>query len=246
MRIPVIQGIIDRRILANYRIDPEVMARVLPSPFRPKLINGHAIGGICLIRLKDVRPRCLPLPWGFGSENAAHRFAVEWDVDGQTQEGVFVPRRDTDSCLNTLAGGRVFSGIYHHASFSVTESADQFSVALQSSDGETHVHVAGRITDHLPESSVFSSLEEASRFFELGALGYSTSPTEGRFDGIELCCRDWHVEALEMERVESSFFEDQNQFPQGSVKFDCALLMRGIQHEWHSRQDLCCPATVEA
>ena len=40
MRIPVVRGVIDRRILANFRVDPEVLARVLPQPFRPKLASG--------------------------------------------------------------------------------------------------------------------------------------------------------------------------------------------------------------
>ena len=76
MKLPAIKGIIDRRILINFRIDPDVMAHNLPSPFRPKLVRGYAIGGICLIRLKAARPTFLPLPWGMGSENAAHRIAV--------------------------------------------------------------------------------------------------------------------------------------------------------------------------
>lgn len=100
MRIPVIQGVIDRRILVNYRVAPEAMAGVLPPPFRPLLVHGYAIGGICLIRLKQVRPRRLPLPMGIGSENAAHRIAVQWEQDGERREGVYIPRRDTDSRLN--------------------------------------------------------------------------------------------------------------------------------------------------
>ena len=40
MQIPVIRGIIDRRILVNYRVDPEVLEKFLPRPFRPKLIDG--------------------------------------------------------------------------------------------------------------------------------------------------------------------------------------------------------------
>jgi hypothetical protein len=28
-------------------------------------------------------------------------------------------------------------------------------------------------------------------------------------------------------------------FPPGSVQFDCALLMRGIDHEWLGRESLC-------
>ena len=31
-------------------------------------------------------------------------------------------------------------------------------------------------------------------------------------------------------------------FPAGSVEFDSALLMRGIDHEWHGREPLCAGA----
>ena len=77
MRIPVIKGVIDRRILANYRVDPEVLAKALPAPFRPQLHDGFGVAGICLIRLRDLRPSFVPLNFGIGSENAAHRIAVE-------------------------------------------------------------------------------------------------------------------------------------------------------------------------
>ncbi len=143
-----------------------------------------------------------------------------------------------------MAGGTVFPGIHHHANFTVKESNDHFSVALQSDDGNTRLHVSGTVTDHLPDSSVFSSVAEASEFFELGSLGYSATQMDGRFDGLELRCRNWRVKPLEIEQIESSYFEDQSLFPRGSVDFDCALLMRGIHHEWHGRDDLCCPATT--
>ena len=89
MRLPVIQGIIKRRILANFRIDPEAIQRELPPRFRPKLQNGAAVAGICLIRLEHVRPRSMPEALGLSSENAAHRVAVTWDEDGEAHEGVF-------------------------------------------------------------------------------------------------------------------------------------------------------------
>jgi len=39
MRVPAIRGIIDRRILANYHVDPEMIRQVLPAPFEPQLVG---------------------------------------------------------------------------------------------------------------------------------------------------------------------------------------------------------------
>jgi hypothetical protein len=129
LKLPQIRGVIDRRILANYRVDPEMLARLLPSPFRPKLAGGFGIAGICMIRLKQIRPRGFPKWIGISSENAAHRVAVEWDdpETGQPREGVYIPRRDSSSRLNALAGGRVFVGVHHRARFDVRELGGSFT-----------------------------------------------------------------------------------------------------------------------
>ena len=156
-----------------------------------------------------------------------------------------VRRRDTSSWLNSLAGGRLFPGIHHHGTFSVTESADRFEVALRSDDGVTSMSVLGRRADQLPASSVFHSLEETSAFFQAGSLGYSATPDPSRFQGLELRCFKWRVEPLEIEEVHSSFFEDATLFPKGSIEFDCALLMRDTEHEWHGKSDLCCAAGIQ-
>jgi hypothetical protein len=66
----------------NFRVDPRVMQVQLPSRFRPKLHQSHAIAGICLIRLEAVRPRLVPQFLGVSSENAAHRIAVRWQAEG--------------------------------------------------------------------------------------------------------------------------------------------------------------------
>ena len=245
MRVPAVCGMMDRRILANFHIDPMVMTRVLPEPFRPKLANGYAIGGICLIRIKGIRPKRIPLPWGINSENAAHRIAVQWEAEGQLKEGVYIPRRDTNSRFNTLTGGTIFPGVHHHATFTVKETGNYYSVALASDDGETHVAVAGTVSNRLPDASVFRSVAEASDFFQAGALGYSETRTTGRYDGLELQCDHWKVEPLDVEQIKSSYFEDKSQFPEGSVEFDCGLLMRDIPHQWHGREDLCCAAASE-
>jgi Uncharacterized conserved protein (COG2071) len=240
VRIPTIRGTIDRRILANFRVDPEVLAKILPSPFRPQTVNGFGIAGICLIRLKHIRPKHFPAFIGISSENAAHRIAVEWDAEGGMRTGVFIPRRDTSSLLNAMAGGRIFPGEHHRAKFEVCETESTFRIEMDSLDHSAHVLVDGQIANDLPSDSVFESVAEASKFFSAGSLGYSPAGKQRSFDGLELKTFNWQVEPLDIAKVESSFFDNADVFPIGSVEFDNALLMRGIEHEWHSRESLCC------
>jgi hypothetical protein len=222
-------------MLINFRCKPVVLAQLLPPPFRPKLVNGWGMAGICLIRLGGIRPAFLPALGGLTSENAAHRIAIEWDEDGAPREGVFIPRRDTNALLNRMVGGKIFPGVHHIAKFEVSETKNLFKLEMRSEDGKTFVRLSARLADELPDGSIFSSLAEASEFFRSGALGWSSRPTSGEFDGLELRCREWRMEPLAVEKVESSFFENSELFPPGSAKFDSAFLMRDIAHEWHAR-----------
>lgn len=238
MKIPVIQGVIRRRILANFRVDPEVMQRELPSRFEPKLHRGYAVAGICLIRLEHIRPRFIPESVGLNSENAAHRVAVLWEEEGVKREGVFISRRDTNSQLNHLLGGRVFPGEHHQSAFTVAESESEFSISIQSSDAAVMVKLEGTKAEALPPTSIFSSLAEASAFFEAGSLGYSVTHDPARLDGLNLKTEQWQVEPLGIRSVQSSYFSDEMKFPPGSVEFDHALIMKNVAHEWHSAADL--------
>ena len=235
MRLPNVHGLIRRRVLVNFRVDAETMSRFLPSPFRPKLQRGYAIAGICLIRLEQIRPAGLPRFCGVSSENAAHRIAVLWDgPDGVPRDGVFIPRRDTGSWLNHLAGGRIFPGEHGLADFQVDDSEMGIALSVRSRDGRATVELRAHESDKWPESSCFESLEESSAFFETGSVGYSVTRGGCRLDGIRLQTESWCVRPLAVEQVESSFFADTSVFPAGSITFDHALIMRDIRHQWQT------------
>lgn len=238
LRLPTIQGIIRRRLLVNFEVDAEIAQRQLPARFRPKLHEGKAIAGICLIRLEHIRPKGWPETVGMSSENGAHRIAVLWDEDGATREGVFIPRRDTNSTFNHLLGGRLFPGEQHSASFEVQESETEISLSMKAKDNAVAVEVSGSVAESLPANSIFKSLQAASTFFEKGSLGLSVTNDPQRLDSIALKTDQWRVEPVDLKSVYSSYFADESKFPKGSARFDHALLMRNINHEWLSASDL--------
>lgn len=230
MKIPTIQGIIERRILINFVADPGYVQKILPVPFRPKLYQGKAIAGICLIRFKQLRPKGFPEFLGISSENGAHRIAVEWEEKGRTRQGVYIPRRDTSLRLNTMLGGRLFPGKHYLAQFNVVVTEqDHYHIDFTSSD-QTYVSIDARKTDQFPVASIFDTLENVSAFFEQGSVGYS--PNGNCYEGLQLHTHEWQVKPLKVAQISSGFFEDKTIFPEGSIQFDNALLMENIRHEW--------------
>ncbi|MFI8828834.1 DUF2071 domain-containing protein [Streptomyces sp. NPDC053431] len=232
MRQPRLASVIERRLLVNYRVDPEVAARLLPDRLRPQLVRGHAVAGICLLRLGGVRPTWAPEAFGLRSENAAHRIAVEWDGPDGVETGVYIPRRDTASLLNTWAGGRIFPGEHGRADFDVAETPDRLRVALTTRDGGTRVDVTVEPADELRGSELFADLAEASRFFQSGAKGFSATGSGRHLDGMRLHTDAWHVEAGRVRAAASSFFDDPDRFPPGTATLDCALVMRDVPAQW--------------
>lgn len=184
--------------------------------------------------MKNIKPKGLPDLFGVNSENGAHRIAVEWDENGVTKSGVYIPRRDTSLKLNAFIGGRIFPGKHYHAKFNVAEDNGNYHIDFKSSDN-TEISIDASETTTFNVNSIFETLENASDFFKNGDLGYS--PNKDKFDGLKLKTYKWEVRPLNVSKVTSSFYENEKNFPKGSVTFDNALLMTNIEHEWKSERD---------
>jgi Uncharacterized conserved protein (COG2071). len=232
-----VRGTIRRRILVNYRVAPEVIERLLPTGFRPKLVGGYAMAGVCLIRLEGQRPSWFPRVVGVSSENVAHRIAVIRRETGTERESVYIPRRDSASRLQHWLGGRAFPGELGSATFAAHDDGDSIVISMRAADG-LQVEFRARDGDSLPRGSVFASLDDASRFFRAGSLGYSATRRSTRLDAVYLDAVDWQVSALDVELARSTYFDDRARFPIGSVEFDSALIMRNIEHEWRRSKPL--------
>jgi hypothetical protein len=233
--IPNISGEIDRRFLINYRVAPEVLVRLLPTPFRLHLVGGYGIAGICVLRLRELRPEGFPRVFGIATDNAAHRIAVEWDGPDGPRRGVYIVRRDTSSRSTVYLGGRLFPGVHHRADFEFRESSYRSEVGFKSRRDGAMVSLSASAADDLNSDSVFSSLDDASTFFRQSPLGFSPGHQDQTLEGLELRCENWSVEALQVDRVVSSYFDDASRFPPDSVSIDSAFLMRNIESTWLTR-----------
>jgi hypothetical protein len=224
--LPSLTATIERRLLINYALDPSVAADLLPGGLRPQLVNGSAVAGVCLIRLGDMRTPWMPRALGWGAENAAHRIAVEWDDEGGTQRGVYIPVRHSASWVPVAVGGRLFPGVHRHARFTGSETANRIRVELSASDLRVSADVA--VVSEW-RSRLFPTVDDASEFFRAGSTGWSPRRGSEELDGLSLGTDRWAVEPGRLLNVESSFFDA---LPEGSARLDSVLVMRDVPIVW--------------
>ncbi len=67
-----------------------------------------------------MRPRGVPARLGLTSENAAHRFAVQWHDETGLRTGVYIPKRHSPAFVNVAVGDRLFPGRHERADFKTT------------------------------------------------------------------------------------------------------------------------------
>ncbi|WP_435742725.1 DUF2071 domain-containing protein [Microbacterium sp. PMB16] len=226
--LTTIRGHIRRRLLLTYRVDAGVAREVVPAPFRPQLVDGSAVAGVCMIALTELRPGWVRPRFGLSTENAAHRFAVEWDEGGVTRSGVYITGRHSSELVPVLGGGRLFPGVHRRARFDVEEGGGRFHVRMQARDA--HVAADVQLTDDWG-SSLFASVDDASDFYRAGAIGWSPRRGNRGVEALELSSTAWAVQAARVNDVSSSFFDG---LPRGAAVIDSALVMRDIPVTWRS------------
>lgn len=220
MKAPSLRGRIERRILLDVAVDPDVAARQVPPGFTLRLLDGAAVAGICLIRLVELRPPGLPAVVGRTTTAAAHRISVH-GPDGSP--GVFVPRRDTSSRAAALAGGRVWPGVHGRAD--ITWTADRVEVVA--ADGARVTVALGASGHHLTDPDAAIALHSA----ELTAW---SPDRRGGLEAADLECVCWRARPVGVAGWSSSWLGDAAVFPPGSTALAGALVMEDVAVTWRA------------
>jgi Uncharacterized conserved protein (COG2071) len=236
--LPTLEGVIARRVLVNFRVDPTVARRLVPTPLELIVERGACVAGICLIRLERLRPKGLPAAVGVASENMAHRIAIRYPTPAGPSDGVFIWRRDTDQALVSLLGGRLFPGVHGRATLEVTEDDASLAMDVRTERGEADVTLRVRATSEWRPTPLFPTFDTVAEFFRRGDCGFSCSLHQNRLEGMRLKTLVWKMEPLAVDGVSAAFYEDTRRFPAGSAALDGAVVMRGIPHEWHELGDV--------
>jgi hypothetical protein len=215
---PALHGQIARRILIDWMVAPERPTAILPPGLTPRLVEGQAVVGICLIELDGLRPTGLPAAIGRSVSAVAHRISVQ---DETGRSGVYVPRRDTPSLAAQAVGGRLWPGVHGPAANRWIESDDRIAVTATADDLEVEVVVQRK--------------SELAIGPDLIAL-HATEPVawspgrRGDLEEAELRCETFEAAPVQIHRARSSWIAAAF----GDLDPPRALEMHNIPMRWSS------------
>lgn len=230
---PAIRGVVERRILVNYRVDVETLDTVLPEPFRGREAgeSGKGIGSLCFMRINDARLRFTPKSTGVSVETMTHRISAERENNGETEHCVYVPRRDVSSEFCAAVGRSALPTDLNCADFRVEERNGVFRIRVDCGEEYAGVEAHETESNEVEGGSVFDSIESASEFFCEAGVRYS--PSGERYDSIEFCPREFKMKPVKVKELQSSYFERLE-----GAELDSAFSMEDIEHEWRPRRSV--------
>jgi hypothetical protein len=226
---PAVRGVVQRRLLVNYRADVGTLGAVLPEPFVAREVgeSGDGIGSVCFTKVRGARTRLSPSLLGVSAEVATHRVSAVCETESGTEACAYVPRRDVSSRSFAFLWNLTMPADLKIGVFRVVEDGCVY-VRVRSAGEHAGVEAHESEPGRIPSTSVFGSVEEASEFFRDGGIEYT--PSGDRYDGVEPRPREWELEPVEVREAISSFFEDLD------AEFDSAFRMGDIRHEWRPRR----------
>jgi hypothetical protein len=226
--VRVLDGVLARRLLLHYRVEPELARGLVKPPLAPRIRGGKAVAGVSLIHLEELGPPALR-PLGLELEAMVHWLAVE---GRGAHPGFAILRRDTDSRLVAALGRPLFRAPHHLARFTVEEDPRRIKLRATTAGGAGDLEVAVEFGAAFRPTQSFVSLADAERF--LGGIGAALAEAEAGsvLEAVRLRQVPQGFEPVRLLGAVASFFEDRDRFPAGGAVLDGALAMRALPLEY--------------
>lgn len=212
------RGQLDRRIVAVYRVCPEVLGACLPTPLQPRSLRGMGLLFTCLNCVKQWRPAFLPAEFGISIYQLLLSAAVEWDSPTGTRTGTHVLWQER--CSQNRMQSRLLLGASKR--LEICESLDHLDISVESSN-QPVFSLSAFICPTLPHGSVFQSVREVSDFLD--------SPENAQSSALPESKRGCYL-PLHVEQIRNWLIDDPQHFPLETIEFDSAFLIRREARRW--------------
>ncbi len=240
-RLAQATGVLENTVMLNFRTDVEVLKRILPFPFDPRLVDGFGLVSILLFRMKDLYCET-NIGWpSLPSDHVLYRISVSFNHGGRRQSGMYILRHEVNTRLPLRQRRR---GLFPLAGSPVRWNKnpwkDQFEWTLKSGS-RTKLQVKARPGRSFSGGSLFQNLEEAADFFSHERFVLAPRYQQSIFSSTHFLPLSWEVKPLQVLRLKTDFKQLANLFPSDRIFYDSGLMWPQMPCKWQKSGDIIVP-----
>jgi uncharacterized protein YqjF (DUF2071 family) len=220
--------------LVNFSMEPETLARVLPSPLEAHLVGGRAFLSVVIADMDRMRPAFLPAFCGVTYQQVVYRAVVRCG----RERGVHFLRSDADNRLMVLMGNLLSFFGFHEAHIISGQSGGQHHIDLATAPGDhANIHASFDLTSArriVPDGSVFQSVDEAQASLVELYAAFHPQPGEAAVRTVRIKRSAWNIQFVDEPRSRFDFMNGSAAFPVGSTRLDSVIYVEDVDYFWHT------------
>jgi hypothetical protein len=214
-------------LVLAYALPATALEPLLPPTLEPDRHGDMGFAAAAFVQTERMRPSIFPSALGLDFFLGGYRIFVR--VAGRPSlRGLYILRSDTDRRLLTLFGNLLTS--YRYRTVDASFRLDGETLRVEVRPGVSIAADLSRRPGPLPDTSPFSTVDEARRF--AGPLPYTFhhEPETGRLLGVRGVRSSWDPEPVAVDVRELSFFSPER-FGAEPVLAN-AFYVAGVDYRW--------------
>jgi hypothetical protein len=227
--IPPVRARLAERLIFNFRLSPEAMARFLPAPWLvPQVVNGFGIASFCMLHLRGITVAPLSTTFGLVSMSCAPRYAVMDLKKTPPCPAVFVTQRWSSSAFGSWFTSLGFSAPHPYARTTWKKTDDSIHVSAVNRQRERIISVRVRPADSF-QSQLFATANNFASFIASGVSSYGLSRYPGQLTKVDLHKTDNTYTPLSVDELDGPVIQE---WAAAGGVLDSAFTTFGGRYEW--------------
>jgi Uncharacterized conserved protein (COG2071) len=216
MNAPTMRGHLRHCWLFTWRTPVAAAQAILPAPLEPVTCGGFAFWNVVVCRVEGLRPAPLPQAMGLSYWHVAYRLHARARLDcGETVEGLYFVRSDSDNAIVSSGGNWLTDFRFHTASVEVALEAAAITGRIHSSDGSASFRLTDNPPSSLSSGSPFASLSEAAEFLKYKPFALSPAGNDSvRIVRVRRNEANWSFRLVTVEQSKWQFFAGRETMPE--------------------------------
>jgi uncharacterized protein YqjF (DUF2071 family) len=221
-----------RCVLANFEMDPDILASRLPDHLTPDVHHGKAFVSVVIADMEKMRPSFLPRIAGTTYNQVVYRAVVKCG----NHRGVTFLRSDADSSFMVTAGNLLTFFRFHraNATWRTDESSIEFDLVPRDGAAAAINLSLDRtsMSSEMPAESGFRDLNDAQSFLTELYMAFGNRCDDGRVETVRIERSSWDGQVFRDRVARYEAMTGGDLFGPDETRLNSVFFVEDLNYHW--------------